>query len=307
MVEEYHGYAVFDKGSDLRPYSYIPKPLGDEDLEVEISHCGICAICILCTLVGAQLGTPCTTGYDQLCSKKVFTYNDMWKDAGGNPIGYQTQGGYADKIRTHSNFAFHIPEAIKSVEAGPLFCAGVSTFVPLKRHNVGPGYKVGVSGIGGLGHMAIQWAAKMGAEVTAISHSIEKRNDAIKLGATHFLDTSDPKEVEKFAQSQDIVFMTSFNPDINWSQYLGFVKNRGTLILLGLPEVPIQFSPFALMRFIKIEGSLIGGRQDIKDMLEFAAKHDVRPWVQRVPMKNINEGVQIVLDGKARYRMVLEN
>ncbi|CAG8773894.1 10872_t:CDS:2, partial [Ambispora leptoticha] len=122
----------------------------------------------------------CTTGYDQLCPKRVFTYNDMWKDAEGVPTKYQTQGGYADKIRAHSRFVFHIPEEISSAEACPLLCAGLSTFAPLKRHKVGPGIKVGVSGIGGLGHMAIQWAAKMGAEVTAISHS-EKYDEAIKL------------------------------------------------------------------------------------------------------------------------------
>ncbi|CAG8667694.1 11828_t:CDS:2, partial [Dentiscutata heterogama] len=249
----------------------------------------------------------CTAGYDQLCAKKVFTYNDMWKDAEGVPTKYQAQGGYANKIRAHSGFVFHIPEEISSAEASPLLCAGLSTFAPLKRHKVGPGNKVGVAGVGGLGHLAIQWAAKMGAEVTAISHSSEKRDEAIKLGATHFLNILEPNDVKKFTHSQDIILSTSCNPNTDWSKYMNFIKNHGTLILVGLPEAPLQIPVFAFMRFVKVEGSLIGGRQDIKDMLAFAVKHNVRPWVQKVPMKDVNEGIKIVLNGKARYRVVLEN
>ncbi|CAG8529016.1 1468_t:CDS:2 [Ambispora gerdemannii] len=349
MTEEFYGYAAFSKESGLKLYSYTPKPLGDEDVEVGISHCGICGsdlhtmrsgwrptrypiivgheivgkvlkkgskvidfnvgdrVGVGCQLQSCRKCDECRMGYEQLCAKKVFTYNDMWKDAEGNPTKYPTQGGYADKIRTHSDFAFHIPEEISSAEASPLLCAGVSTFVPLKRHKIGQGNKVGIAGIGGLGHMAIQWAAKMGAEVTAISHSSGKRDDAIKLGATHFLNFSDPEEVEKFANSQDLIILTSFNPHTDWSKCLRLLKNHGIFVLLGLPEVPLQIPPFALMRDVKIEGSLIGGRQDVKDMLEFAAKHNVRSWVQKVPMKDVNEGIKIMLDGKARYRVVLEN
>ncbi|CAG8464779.1 6667_t:CDS:10 [Cetraspora pellucida] len=348
MVEEFHGYAAFDKESELKPYSYTPKPLGDEDLEVGISHCGICGsdlhtmrsgwrptlypailgheivgnilkkgskvsnfnigdrVGISCQVHSCGECVECTTGYDQLCAKRVFTYNDMWKDAEGVPTKYQSQGGYSDKIRAHSRFVFHIPEEISSAEACPLLCAGLSTFAPLKRHKVGPGNKVGISGIGGLGHMAIQWAAKMGAEVTAISHS-EKRDEAIKLGATHFLNISDPIDVKKFTHTQDIILSTSCNPQADWSKYMNLIKNHGTLILIGLPEAPLQIPVFAFMRFVKVEGSLIGGSQEIKDMLAFAVKHNVRPWIQKIPMKDINEGIKIVRNGKAKYRVVLEN
>ncbi|KAF0406860.1 chaperonin 10-like protein [Gigaspora margarita] len=230
----------------------------------------------------------CNSGYEQLCAKKVFTYNDMWKDAEGVPTEYQAQ-------------------EISSAEACPLLCAGLSTFAPLKRHNVGPKSKVGIAGIGGLGHLAIQWAAKMKAEVTAISHSSQKRDEAIKLGATHFLDILDPNDVEKFTHSQDIILSTSCSSNTDWSKYMNFIKNHGTLILIGLPEAPLQIPVFAFMRFVKVEGSLTGGRQDIKDMLTFAAKHNVRPWIQIVPMKDVNEGIKSVLNGEARYRVVLEN
>ncbi|CAG8486671.1 2070_t:CDS:2 [Dentiscutata erythropus] len=344
MAEEFHGYAAFDKESTLKPYSYIPRPLGDEDIEIEISHCGICGsdlhtirsgwyptmypaivgheivgkvsrkgskvddfnigdrVGIGCQVYSCGECDECTTGYNQLCAKLVFTYNDMWKDAEGAPTEYQAHGGYADKIRAHSGSVFHIPKEISSAEACPLLCAGVTTFIPLKHHNVGPGTKVAVEGIGGLGHLAIQWAAKMGAEVTAIS-----RRHAVKLGATHFLNVIDENDIKKFTHSQDIIISTSSNPNTDWSKYMNLIKNHGTLILLGLPEIPLQIPAFAFMRFVKVEGSLIGGSQDIKDMLEFAVKHNVRPWIQKVPMKEVNEGIKIVHNGKARYRVVLEN
>ncbi|CAG8561578.1 14535_t:CDS:2 [Dentiscutata heterogama] len=346
MTEKFHGYAAFDKEGILKPYSYTPKPLGDEDIEVEISHCGICGsdlhtirsgwfstlypaivgheiigkvsrkgskvddfnvgdrVGIGCLVYSCGECDECTTGYNQLCDKMVLTYNDMWKDAEGVPTEYQTHGGYADKIRAHSGSVFHIPKEISSAEATSFFCAGVTTFTPLKHHNVGPGIKVGVEGIGGLGHLAIQWAAKMGAEVTAIS---EKRDEAIKLGATHFLNVMDQDDIKKFTRSQDIIISTSSNPNTDWSKYMNLIRNHGTLVLLGLPEVPLQIPAYSFMRSIKVEGSLIGGSQDIKDMLEFAVKHNVRPWIQKVPMKEVNEGINIVHNGKARYRVVLEN
>ncbi|CAG8848049.1 32506_t:CDS:2, partial [Gigaspora margarita] len=231
MAEEFHGYAAFDKEGILKPYSYTPKPLSDEDIEVEISHCGICGNdlhtirsgwfpTIYPAIVGHEIvgkisrkgskvtdfnigdrvGIGCqvyscgkcderwvdTLTMDRTISENysiitLLTYNDTWKDAEGVPTQYQTHGGYADKIRAHSDSVFHIPKEISSAEACPLLCAGITTFVPLKHHKVGPGNKVGIVGIGGLGHLAIQWAAKMGAEVTAISQSDKKRDEAIQL------------------------------------------------------------------------------------------------------------------------------
>ncbi|RIB23427.1 chaperonin 10-like protein [Gigaspora rosea] len=349
MAEEFHGYAAFDKEGILKPYSYTPKPLGDEDIEVEISHCGICGsdlhtirsgwfptiypaivgheivgkvlkkgskvtdfnigdrVGIGCQVYSCGKCDECNVGYNQLCSKMVFTYNDVWKDAEGVPTQYQAHGGYADKIRAHSDSVFHIPKEISSAEACPLLCAGLTTFLPLKHHKVGPGNKVGIVGIGGLGHLAIQWAAKMGAEVTAISQSDKKRDEAIKLGATHFMNASDPNDVKKFTHSLDIILTTSGDSNTDWTKYMNLIKNRGTLVLIGLPDAPIPIPAFAFMRFIKVEGTLTGGSQDMKDMLEFAVKHNIRPLIQKVPMKDVNEGVKMVLNGKARYRIVLEN
>ncbi|CAG8769821.1 14540_t:CDS:2, partial [Ambispora leptoticha] len=123
-----------------------------------------------CQVSSCQKCEECTNGYDQLCPIKTFAYNDVWKDVNGNVTGYRAHGGYADRIRAQAEFTFHIPKEISSAEAAPLLCAGVTTFTPLKHHKIGPGKKVAVSGIGGLGHLGIQWASKLGAEVTAISH-----------------------------------------------------------------------------------------------------------------------------------------
>ncbi|CAG8669420.1 9367_t:CDS:2 [Gigaspora rosea] len=330
MAEKFHGYAAFNKEGILKPYSYTPKPLDDEDIEVEITHCGICVIVgheivgkvskkgskVNNFNIGDRVGIgyqvyscgkcdECTAGYNQLCPKRVFTINDKWKDAEG--VQYQAHGGYADKIRAHSNSVFHIPKEISSAEACPLLCAGLTTFVPLKRHKVGPGKKVGILGIGGLGHLAIQWAAKMGAEVIAISQSDKKRDEANKFGATNFLNASDPNDVEKFTRSLDIIFSTSNGSNTDWNKYIGLIKNHGTLFLLGVPDVPIPIPAFAFLRFIKVEGSLTGGSQDMRDMLEFAVKHNVRPLIQTTPMKDVNEGIKMMHNGKAKYRVVLEN
>ncbi|CAG8599920.1 45773_t:CDS:2 [Gigaspora margarita] len=325
MAEEFHGYAAFDKEGILKPYTYTPKPLDDEDIEVEISHCGICgtdlhtiksgwAPAMYPVIVGHEIvgkvskkGSKVNdfnigdrVGYNQLCPTRVFTINDKWNNQ------YQAHGGYADKIRAHSNSVFHIPKEISSAEACPLLCAGLTTFVPLKRHKVGPGMKVGILGIGGLGHLAIQWAAKMGAEVTAISQSDKKRDEANKFGATNFLNASDPNDVKKFTHSLDIIFSTSGSSNTDWTKYIDLIKNHGTLVLLGVPDAPVTIPAFTFLRFIKVEGSLIGGSQDMKDMLEFAVKHNVRPLVQITPIKDINEGIKTVDKGKAKYRVVLE-
>ncbi|KAG9284766.1 hypothetical protein G9A89_000915 [Geosiphon pyriformis] len=347
-MTQFHGYAAFDKEAVLAPWSYTPKPLADDEVEVEISHCGICGsdlhtitggwgpipypmivgheiigkivkvgskvtqfkvgdrAGVGCQISSCQTCQECTNRFDQICSKKVFTYDDTWKDQDGKPTQYRSHGGYADRIRTQAEFAFHIPEEINSAEAAPLLCAGVTIYTPLKRYDVKSGKKVGIVGIGGLGHLGVQFAAKMGSEVTAISHSDKKRDDAIKLGATNYLNISDKDQVSKFSETFDIILSTTFGQDTDWGLFLSLIKNHGKLILIGVPESPLSLSVTDLLRFITIEASLIGSRHDVKEMLAFAAKHDVRPWIQTVPMKDVNDALDIMRSGKARYRIVLE-
>ncbi|KAF9358273.1 hypothetical protein BGX26_002141 [Mortierella sp. AD094] len=332
--------------ADLKKFSYHPRPLGPKDIEMEISHCGICGSDIHTITggwgelrhgpcipgheiigkvvakgehshhnigdlvgVGAQVDScgkcdECKAGFDQFCNKKAMTYNDTYKD-GREGLTY---GGYADRLRVNSELAFKIPDQISAAEAAPLLCAGVTTYSPLKHHGAGPGKKVGVIGIGGLGHLGIQWARALNCdEVVAISTSDSKREEAAKLGATKFVNSKKPEDMKAAAKSMDIVLCTSFATDTNWGEILSLVANHGKLVLLALPEKPLSIPGGALIsRGVSIVGSLIGGKIDIAEMLQFAAEKNVRPWIEKMPMSDANAAVKHMMEGRPRYRIVME-
>ncbi|KAF9085034.1 hypothetical protein BGX27_003639, partial [Mortierella sp. AM989] len=327
----------------LKEFSYHPRPLGPKDVEVEISHCGICGSDIHTITsgwgelklgpcipgheivgkvvakgseshhnigdlvgVGAQVDScgeciECKKGFDQFCSSKAFTYNDTFKDGRGG----LTYGGYADRLRVNGEFAFKIPEQISAAEAAPLLCAGITTYSPLKHHGAGPGKKVGVIGIGGLGHLGIQWAHALGCdEVVAISTSDSKRDEATKLGATKFVNSKKPEDMKAAAHSMDIILCTSFATDTNWGEILSLVANHGKLVLLALPEKPLSIPGNSLIsRAVSIVGSLIGGKPDIAEMLQIAAEKNVRPWIEKMPMSDANAAVKHMMEGRPRYRI----
>ncbi|KAF9148207.1 hypothetical protein BG015_010069 [Linnemannia schmuckeri] len=330
----------------LKQFSYHPRPLGSKDIEVEVTHCGICGSDIS-TLTGGwgALPGPCITGHEvvgtvvaagpqslhqngslvgvgglvnscgdckdcnngfqQLCAMKTFIFNDVYHD-GSNAV---PQGGFADRVRVSSEFAYKIPSEISPAEAAPLLCAGITTYTPLKHFGAGPGKRVGVMGIGGLGHLAIQWAAAFKAdEVVAISTSDSKREEAKKLGATKFVNSRNEEERKATRHSLDILLVTSNDKDANWAELIDYVANHGTLVFLALPEVAtVAVPPSALlMRHISIAGSLTGGREITQEMLEFAAEHNVRPWITTMPMSDANAAVKVTIEGRPRYRVVME-
>ncbi|KAF9439336.1 hypothetical protein BGZ76_003866 [Entomortierella beljakovae] len=341
----FHGWASTGT-AELKQFSYHPRPIGPKDVELEISHCGICGSdihtitsgwgelrlgpCIpgheiigkvvakgsdahfnLGDLVGvgAQVDScgdceECNTGFQPYCKKKAFTYNDQFKD--GRVAN--TYGGYADRLRVNSDFAFKIPEKISAAEAAPLLCAGITTYAPLKRYGAGPGKKVGVIGIGGLGHLGLQWARAMGSdEVVAISSRDSKRDEAKTLGATKFVALSNAEEVKEAAASLDIAIVTSSSSHTDWKVILSLIATHGKLVLLALPETPLSFPGNALIgRGVTMVGSLIGGIPDIKEMLEFAAEKNVRPWIEKMPMSDANAAVSHMMTGHPRYRVVME-
>ncbi|KAF9998977.1 hypothetical protein BGZ80_001053 [Entomortierella chlamydospora] len=332
--------------AELKKFSYHPRPLGPKDVELEISHCGICGSDVHTITsgwgelrlgpcipgheiigkvvakgehshhnigdlvgVGAQVDScgecnECKVGGDQYCSHKAFTYNDTYKDGRGG----LTYGGYADRVRVNSDFAFKIPDQISAAEAAPLLCAGVTTYAPLKHHGAGPGKKVGVIGIGGLGHLGIQWARALNCdEVVAISTSDNKREEAAKLGATKFVNSKKPEDMKAAAASMDIILCTSFALDTNWGEILSLVANHGKLVLLALPEKPLSIPGGALIsRQVSIVGSLIGGKIDVAEMLRFAAEKNVRPLIEKMPMSDANAAVKHMMEGRPRYRIVME-
>jgi len=268
--------------------------------------------------IGAQCGScmnrterkcdKCAAGYDNHCStpgQYVGTYNTR------RPDGQVSQGGYADYKRCLADYAFKIPESISSAEAAPLLCAGVTVFAPLQRHVTSGDMKVGVIGVGGLGHLAIKFAAKMfdgKLDLTAISHNDKKKDDALAMGAKKFLNTGDKEQLKAAAASFDFLLCTANGKDQDYATWLQLLKFRGTYCMVGAPEVPMPIPVFPLlMGEIKVTGSVIGSIGEIKDMLAFADKHNVRPIIERLPMSKANEGIKKLREGQVRYRVVLEN
>ncbi|RLN71413.1 hypothetical protein BBJ28_00023765, partial [Nothophytophthora sp. Chile5] len=206
------------------------------------------------------------------------------------------------------NYAFKIPDNIPSDVAAPLLCAGATVFTPLKQEGVKAGDRVGVVGIGGLGHLAIQFIHALGAIPIAFSRSANKEKEILALGAAEFYNLSDPEDQKEAASSVDYLVLTADATNMPYNLYLSLVRKRGTFIMVGLPNDEVKFTPGLLVpRSLRVRGSCIGSIQDIKDMLELASKKDVRPIIQKLPMSKANEGLDMVREGRVRYRVVLDN
>lgn len=329
-------WAALKARSPLEAFRYDPAPLGPGDVEIRISHCGICHSDlhlidddwgggryplvpgheIVGTVTrlgpgvshlkpGQRVGVGwqrsacgeceyCRAGEDNLCARSQATC-----------VGHH--GGFAAAIITDSRFAFPLPEALESAQAAPLLCAGVTVFSPLRRHGVGPGTRVGVVGVGGLGHLGLQFAARLGASVTALSSSAGKGEDARRFGAADFLLSSDAAAMQKARRSLDFILST-VNVDLPWGDYLRLLRPNGKLCFVGAAPGTLGIRPGELIGGQRtLVGSAIGGRAMMADMLAFAAEHGVRPRIEALPMDQVNAAVQRVATNQARYRMVLEN
>jgi len=269
--------------------------LGDRcGVGAQVSSCGSCA--------------ECKAGLENYCTSpngNVLTYNSKYPDGS---VGY---GGYADYIRAPGKFVFKIPDALSSADAAPMLCGGVTMYSPLKRYGAGPGKRVGIVGIGGLGHFGILWAKAMGCkEVVAISRSSSKKEDALKMGATKFIATDDDENWAKtHASSLDLIISTVSGPNLPLMGYLSLLGVFGQFIQVGAPEdpVPAFYAVSLIMKGVKIGGSLIGSPDEVNEMLAFAAEHNIKPWIQEKPLSKANEAIQVMDAGKARYRIVLVN
>lgn len=248
----------------------------------------------------------CEAGMENYCISPgmVGTYQGRT----GSSVQPYTQGGYADYYQGPGHFAVKIPEELDSAVAAPMLCAGVTVFAPLKKYGVAPGKKVGIIGIGGLGHLGVQFAAALGGDVYAISHSDKKRDDAAKLGAKGYIVTEDPKAVLKEHKSSfDIILCTSFQDKMPLQQlYLPLLKPHGNLIIVGIPNSGIPAAGLGIMGK-SITGSLIGSPSDLEDMFKLAVEKNVKTWIEKRPMKEATKAVQDMHEGKARFRYVLMN
>lgn len=254
-----------------------------------------------CMVNSCQNCESCKQGYEQFCSQgMVGTYNSKDQD------GSVTQGGYSDQIVVNEKFVVNIPDSIPMDAAAPLLCAGITTYSPLMHWKAGPGKKVAVIGLGGLGHMAVKIANAMGAEVTVLSQSLKKQDDGKRLGAKHFYATSDETTFTKLAGSFDLI-LNSVSAEIDLNAYLGLLKRDGTMVLLGIPDKAPEVHAFSLiMGRRSLAGSLIGGIQETQEMLDFCAKHNLASDIELIPIQKINDAYTRMIKGDVRYRFVID-
>jgi uncharacterized zinc-type alcohol dehydrogenase-like protein len=243
----------------------------------------------------------CRKGEEQYCdSGMTGTYNGREKN------GAPTYGGYSTRITVDQDYVLRIPESLPLDRAAPLLCAGITTYSPLRHYGLKAGDKLAVVGLGGLGHMGVKLGKAMGAEVTVLSTSPSKRNDAVGLGATHFAATSDKSTFSKLAGQFDFILDTVSAPH-DYNAYLSLLKVDGTMILVGAPEAPTPLAAFPLiMRRRKLGGSLIGGIRETQEMLDFCAKHNVAADIEVIPIQKINEAYERMLKADVRYRFVID-
>jgi alcohol dehydrogenase (NADP+) len=349
---QFHGWLGHDSTAaqgNLTWLSFTPKPFNAIDIDIKISHCGICGsdihtlrsgwgsthypTCVGHEIVGhvVRLGAnvtkvklgdrvgvgaqafscllkeceECSRGLEQHCTKMVGTYNGKYPD------GSWSMGGYADYVRVPAHFAIKIPDALKSEDAAPMMCGGITVYSPLKANGAGPGKRVGIVGVGGLGHFGILFAKAMGCEkVVAISRKRNKVEDAKAMGATDYIATSeDAKWARTHSRSLDLIISTVSSPDMPLESYLRLLRTGGQFIQVGAPEDKLPpIAAFGLIgKGCKIGGSQIGSPKEIEEMLKFAAEKGVKPWVETRSMKDANKSVVDMEDGKARYRYVLVN
>ncbi|MCX4971819.1 NAD(P)-dependent alcohol dehydrogenase [Streptomyces sp. NBC_00620] len=243
----------------------------------------------------------CKAGLEQYCVKgNIQTYNGIGVDS------TPTYGGYSTHIVVDENYTLRIPEGISLDEAAPLLCAGITTYSPLKHWNAGPGKKVAVLGMGGLGHMGVKIAHALGAEVTVLSQSLRKKDDGLKLGADHYYATSDPKTFQELAGTFDIILSTVSAP-LDFGAYLSLLKSDGALVNVGAPEEPISLNLFTLIMGRKtLAGSGIGGIQETQEMLDFCAEHGLGAEIELITASEINDAYERVLASDVRYRFVID-
>jgi uncharacterized zinc-type alcohol dehydrogenase-like protein len=216
-------------------------------------------------------------------------------------------GGYSDVIVVDENYVLKIPNSIPLDKAAPLLCAGITLYSPLMHWKAGLNKKVGILGMGGLGHMGVKIGVALGAEITVLSHSDKKKDDAMKMGAHNFVATKDPENLKKYAGYFDLIINTVSSADINMMDYFNLLKLDATLVALGAPEKPLSISPFPLILMRRnYAGSVIGGIKETQEMLDFCAKHNIVPEIEVISSSQVNEAYERILKSDVRYRFVID-
>ncbi|OOF95119.1 hypothetical protein ASPCADRAFT_396895 [Aspergillus carbonarius ITEM 5010] len=274
---------------------FDPKVWEEDDVDIRITHCGVCGSDIHTLKSGwGETHYPCCVGHE-IIGTVVRTGKNVQKFEPGD-----------------RRFVVKIPPGLSSENAAPMLCAGITVFSPLKKHGCGPGQKVGVVGVGGLGHFAVLFAKAMGAEeVVGISQAANKEREVLALGATRYIASSDDKcWVERTARTLDLIICTVSSSKFPLNDYIKLLKVGGTFVQVGAPdngELPNVNALTLIFNNVNRCASAAGSPHDIEEMLQFAADHKVKPWVQTRPMSEANQVIQDIEAGKARYRYVLVN
>ena len=338
------GYAAQNATSPLAPYSFQRREPRDHDVVIDIKFCGIChtdihqvtngwgasaypmvpgheiagvvskvgpgvtrykigdKVGVGCFVDSCRNCDPCKRGLEQYCKEGMSTtYNGVERDG-----KTATQGGYSNRIVVDENYVLHMPENIPLDRAAPLLCAGITLYSPLVHWKAGPGKRVAILGLGGLGHIGVKIAHALGSEVSVLSHSLAKKDDAKRLGADKYLATSDPKTFEDLKGYFDLIIST-VSSDVDLNAYLDLLALDGTMVQVGMPETEFSVGPFLLAGARRtLAGSLIGGIKETQEMLDFCSKHNIACDIETIPIQKVNEAYQRILKSDVRYRFVID-
>lgn len=338
-----NAFAAPAAGAPLRAMTIQRREVGPRDVLIDISYCGIChtdihtvrgewgertypivpgheiigvvaaigtdvtkhqvgdVVGVGCMVNSCRECVSCQAGEEQYCAKGVIgTYAAVDVD------GTATQGGYASRIVVTEDFVLRIPDGLDRAAAAPLVCAGITMYSPLRRWGAGPGKKVAIIGLGGVGHVGVKLAAAMGAEVIVLSQTLKKREDGLKLGATGYYATNDPDTFTTLAGTFDLILNT-VSARVDMDAYLSLLGTGGTLVSVGIPPEQLALHTFSLVMGRKtLAGSLFGGIAETQEMLDFCAQHNITADIETIPAQEINKAYERVLASDVRYRFVID-
>ncbi len=259
-------------------------------------------VAVGCFVDSCRKCSPCDQGLEQYCVEgPTFTYNSLEKD--GQTL---TQGGYSDKIVVDENYVLRLRDDIDVDRAAPLLCAGITMYSPLVHWKAGPGKKVGIIGLGGLGHIGVKIAHALGAEVTVLSHSLRKQEDGRRMGANHYYATSDP-ETFKALDGYFNLLINTLSIESEWDNYLNLLQLDGTMVVVGNSGKKSPVSPSTLIGGRRsLAGSVIGGIRETQEMLDFCSKHNIASDIEVIPIQKVNEAFGRVVNSDVRYRFVID-
>ena len=337
------GYAATDASQPLIPFTFERREPNDDDVVIAVQYCGVChsdihqarnewgnsifpmvpghEVAGVVSAVGSKItkfkvgdrvGVGCFVDSCVGCATRDLDYEHYMPGLVPTYNGYEadgatpTFGGYSDTIVVKEGYVLRFPDNIPLDTGAPLLCAGITLYSPLAHWKAGPGKKIAIVGMGGLGHMGVKIGAAMGADITVLSQSLSKKEDGLKLGADHYYATSDAETFKTLAGTFDLLIMT-VGIAVDWNAYLGLLKVDGSMVVVGAPEHPVPVHAFSLIPGRRsLSGSMIGSIKETQEMLDFCGKHNIASEIEVINIDQVNEAYERVLKSDVRYRFVID-